>query len=168
MHAHARLNAKAACQTLFYIPSVDVPAVRMTREDFGDTRAQPNISISAKFPGIQPIYVGMEMVLTETYLPPRIVRGTPVEVVGIELNPRELPVEGRSSIASDGCVVLQFMPKCIYVRVRGCQEMFLGSGVSAAQPDVSDLRGALAVQPSSRQWHSKTKAMNSAVSVRRT
>ena len=124
MHAHARLNAKAACQALFCIPSVDVPAVRVTREDFDDMRAQPNISTSAKFPGILPIYVGMEMVLTETYLPPRIVRGTPVEVVGIELNPRELPVEGRSSIASDGCVVLQLMPKnafmCGPADVRRC------------------------------------------------
>ena len=44
MHAHARLNAKAAGKILFYIPSVDVPAARMTREDFDDMRAQPNIS----------------------------------------------------------------------------------------------------------------------------
>ena len=76
MHAHARLNAKAAGRILFYIPAIDVPAARMTREDYDEMRAQPNISTSAKLPGILPVFVGMEMILSESYLPPRIVRGT--------------------------------------------------------------------------------------------
>ncbi len=65
-------------------------------------RAQPNISTSAKLPDILPVYVGMEMILTESYLPPRIVRGAPVEVVDIELHPKE-PVRDRPSIATLGC-----------------------------------------------------------------
>ena len=117
MHTHTKLNAKAARKILFYIPSVDVPATGMTREEFDSMRAQPNISTTAKFPGILPVYLGMEMILNESYLPPRIVRGAPVEVVGVELNPREPSLEGRSSSASHGCAVLEYMPKCIYVRL---------------------------------------------------
>jgi hypothetical protein len=168
MHAHARLNAKAAGKLLFYIPSIDLPSARMTREDFDEMRAQPNIGTSAKFPGILPVYVGMEMILTESYLPPRIVRGTPVVVVDVELHPKEPPLHGRPSITSHGCVVLHFMPKCIYVRVRGCSDVFLVDAASAAQEGLSDMTGVLSVRPSSRPWKFKSKSMETAVSVSRT
>ena len=148
MHAHARLNAKAAGKILYYIQAVDVPSTRISRDDFDAMRAHPNISASAKLLGILPVYVGMEMILTESYLPPRIVRGAPVEVVDAELHPQELPVQGRPSIASHGCVVLQFMPKCIYVRIPGCTETFLKPTANAAQPGSSHLKGSL-------QWSRK-------------
>ena len=60
------------------------------------------------------------------------------------------------------------MPKCIYVRVQGCPEIFLGPSAGAVQHGVSDLRGLLAVQPTSRQWRFKGKGIESAVSVSRT
>ena len=41
------------------------------------------------------------------------VRGTPGKVVGIELHAPEPPVDGRTSIASDGVVVLRYMPKAV-------------------------------------------------------
>ncbi len=88
MHAHARLNAKAESQILYYIPSIDVPSVRLSKEDYDEMRALPNISASAKFPGILPVHKGMEMILTESYLPPNVVRGSPCVVVDIELHPR--------------------------------------------------------------------------------
>ena len=134
MHAHARLNAKAASKLLFYVPAIDAPAARIPKEAFDEMRALPNIGTSAKFPGILPIFVGMEMILTESFLPPRIVRGTPVEVVDIEVHPKEPPVQSRASIASHGCVLLHYMPRCIYVRVRGCTDVFLGPAAGAAQP----------------------------------
>ena len=168
MHAHARLNAKAAEQILYYIPSIDIPSVHMSRDDFDAMRAQPNISTSAKLPGILPVYIGMEMILTESYLPPRIVRGAPVEVVDIELHPNEPAVRDQPSIATHGCVLLRFMPKCIYVRLRGCKDNFLVPAAGASQPGVVDLAGTLAVQPVVRPWKFKTKAMDSAVSVSRT
>ena len=105
MHAHARLNARAAGKLLFYIPAIDIPSVRMNRQDFDDMRAEPNISNTAKFPGILPIYVGMEMILTESYLPPRIVRGTAIEVEDIELHPNGPPIAGRASVTSHGYCV---------------------------------------------------------------
>ena len=163
MHAHARLNAKVAGRVLYCIPSIDIPAVRMSRKDFDDMRGQPNISTSAKFPGILPVYIGMEMILTESYLPPRIVRGAPVEVVDIELHPMEPDIRGRDSIASHGCVVLFYMPKCIYVRLQNCKDRFLATNAGAA-----DLQGVLAVQPVSRSWRYKSKTMQEAVTVSRT
>ena len=168
MHAHARLNAKAASKLLFYVPAIDAPAARIPKEAFDEMRALPNIGTSAKFPGILPVFVGMDMILTESFLPPRIVRGTPVEVVDIELHPREPPVQGRASIASHGCVLLRYMPRCIYVRVRGCTDVFLSPAAGAAQLGGSDLQGVLAVQATTRQWMFKGKGMQGAVSVART
>ena len=168
MHAHARLNAKAADRLLYYIPSIDVPSRRMSKADFDDMRAYPNIGTSAKLPGILPVYIGMEMILTESFLPPRIVRGAPVTVVDIELHPGEAPVQGRSSVATHGCVLLQYMPKCIYVRLLNCEDAFLVPSTSVSQPGDIDLRGVLAVVPVSRQWTYKGKSNNSGVTVTRT
>ena len=150
MHAHARLNAKVAGRLLYYIPAIDAPSARMNQQDDEDMRAQPNISTSAKLPGILPVYIGMEMILTESYLPPRIVRGAPVEVVDIELHPMEADIRGRASIDSHGCVVLFYMSKCIYVRLQSCKDRFLASGAGAAQPGSADLHGVIAVHPVSR------------------
>ena len=114
-------------------------------------RCEPNMNNTAKFPGILPIYKGMEIVLDTSYLPPRIVRGTPVDVVDIEPHPNEDPIQGRASIASHGCVILRYMPKHIYVCVKNCEEYFLTSKASAAQPGEADLKGVIAVSPQSRQ-----------------
>ena len=168
MHAHARLNAKAAGRLLYYIPAIDAPSARMNQQDYEDMRAQPNISTSAKLPGILPVYIGMEMILTESYLPPRIVRGAPVTVVDIELHPQEPPIATRDSIASHGCVVLQYMPKCVYVRLENCEDQFLASADGASQPGCVDLRGVIAVQPVCRTWRYKGKKMEASISVSRT
>ena len=46
-------------------------------------------------------------------------------VEDIELHDQEPDIQGRGSIASDGCVLLQYMPKCIYVRLQNCKTSFL-------------------------------------------
>ena len=168
MHAHARLNAKAEHKILFYIPSIDIPSVRLSKENFDEMRAQPNVSTSAKFPGILPVYVGMEMILTESFLPPRIVRGTPVLVVDIELHPREQPLHNRSSVASHGCVLLEYMPPTIYVRVKDCDTVFLKPGADAPQLGTLDMKGILAVQPACRPWKFQPKSKAPPVMVSRT
>ena len=83
MHADARLNAKAAGKPLFYIPAVDSPACRMGRADYDDMRAFPNISTTTKWMGILPAHIGMDVILTESYLPPKVVRGAVAEIVDI-------------------------------------------------------------------------------------
>ncbi len=72
-------------EVLFYIPAIDRPSCRMSRAEFDETRAVPNISTAAKLPGALTICIDAEMILTESYKPPRFVRGAPVEVVGTEL-----------------------------------------------------------------------------------
>ena len=57
-----------------------------------------------KLAGILPVFVGMEMVLTESVLPPQKVRGAACQVVGLQLHPREPPLAGRESIESHGPV----------------------------------------------------------------
>ena len=163
MHAHARLNAKVAGKPLFIIPSIDAPAVRMSKQEYDEMRALPNIGLTQKLPGMLPVYIGMEMILTESYLPPRIVRGTAVEVVGIEMHQDEPPWRTRTSLDTHGCVLLHCMPKCIYVRVQDCCDMFLESGGRA-----KDLKGIIAVQPVTRKWRFKTKAIPNGTSVDRT
>ena len=143
-------------------------------------RAFPNVGTTAKHMGILPLYIGMDMILTESYLPPRIVRGASVEVVDIELHPQEPPIHSRESIRTHSCVVLHYMPKCIYVRVRSSQDTFLtpsasalprassSSSADAIQLGATDMRGLLAVQPTPRQWHYKGQNMKNPVSVSRT
>ena len=98
MHIHAILNAHAAEKVLFYVPSVDKPAIGLSKIEFDEMRAEPNIGTSAKFPGILPLYVGMEVILTESLLPPRFVRGTAATVVGIEVHDREPARPARTRI----------------------------------------------------------------------
>ena len=57
-------------------------------DHYGEMRAQPNISTSAKMLGSMPVYVGMARIPTDSVIPPKIARGTPVVVVDIELRPR--------------------------------------------------------------------------------
>ena len=149
-----------------FTPAVDTPAVRLSREDFDAMRAVPNIGLTAKLPSVLPVWVGMEMILSESLLPPKYVRGTACEVVGLEPPPREPPIEGRDSITTEGCVVLHYMPKCMCVRIPGSSDSFLQAGTTgAAQPSAMDLTGVLAIKPQARSWSfmpatSKTSVKN--------
>ena len=168
MHSHARLNAQAAKKILFYIPAVDHPVVRMVRADYDEMRAVPNVSTTSKLLGMMPLYVGMEVILTESYLPPKVVRGAAADVVGIEFHPSEPPLPERSTLASHGCVLLDMMPKCVYVRIRECEDIFLTAPIGASQPGLTDLRGVLAVQAVTRPWLFKPKGATAPISVVRT
>jgi hypothetical protein len=111
----------------------------------------------------------MEVILTESYLPPKVVRGAPADVVSIELHSREAPLAEHPSLASHGCVLLSMMPQCIYVRIRDCSDIFLTPTPGASQPgDLADLRGVLAVEPVTRPWEYKQKGSSSFISVART
>ena len=110
MHTQARFDAHDAGQVLFYVPAVDKPATRLSNKDLDEMRGEPNIGATGKMPGLLPLFVGMEVILTESLLPPRYVRGAPGKVVGIELHAMEPLVEGRTSIVSDGDVILHYLP----------------------------------------------------------
>ena len=137
-------------------------------------RALPNIGQTAKMPGILPLYVGMRVILTESYLPPQVVRGAAGEVVDIELDPRDMNepnaggLHSRPSVAENGCVLLKHMPKAVYVRVDGWTKKYLQAGSDVKQPDALDLAGVVAVQPVTRHWSYKGDGMKNAVTVART
>ena len=84
-------------------------------------------------------------------------------VEDIELHPLEPEIQGRASIASDGCVVLEYMPKCIYVRLQDCKTSFLSPPAYC-----KSLKGLFAVQPVSRSWRYKKRSDDSSVAVSRT
>ena len=168
MHAHARLNAKAAGKVLYYIPCVDLPAIPLTKDDFDKMREEPNISTTAQLPGMLALYVGAQMILTESYLPGYIAGGAPVVVEDIEPHPNEPEIRGRASIASHGCVLLQYMPKCIYVRLQKCTTAFLTPQAGATQPGAAHLLGVFAVQPVSRSWLYKRDGDDLSIRVSRT
>ena len=126
-------------------------------------RAEPNISTTAKFPGILPVFVGMEMILTDSLLPPKYVRGTPCVVVGLEPHPQEPAIESRESIASEGCVVLRYLPKAVNVKVKGNKDVHLQGGSATDM----DLEGVLAITPRPRPWKFLSSSGTNAVPVTR-
>ena len=172
MHMQAKLDAHDAGQVLFYVPAVDRPAARLSKEDFDEMNGEPNIGATGKMLGLLPLFVGIELILTESLLPPRYVRGAPGNVVGIELHAMEPPVECRASIVSDDVVVLYYMPKCVYIQMEGSNELFLqaapGAAGSASQPAGPDLRGVLAITPQARPWKSKPAAGGPVIPVSKT
>ena len=84
----------------------------------------------------------------------------------------EPQVEGRTSIVSDGVVVIHYMPKCFYVKMEGSNELFLEAAPetagSASQPAGPDLRGVFAITPQTRRWKFKPAAGGPAIPVSRT
>ena len=100
-----------------------------------------------------PIFKGMEMIPTESLLPPQYVRGSPCTVVGLQLHPLEPSIQDRASLVSHGCVVLQYMPKCVYVRFDDASDNHLPSkSPGASQPVDFDVKGVMAVEPKPRRW----------------
>ena len=109
------------------------------------------------------------MILTESILPPKNVRGTACEFVGLEPHPNEPPIEGRDSIATHGCVVLHYMPRCVYVRIHGRKDFLLqGRTTAATQPGGIDMKGVLAIKPQARSWKLTPSTCKNSVQVSRT
>ena len=63
---------------------------------------------------------------------------------------------------ADGCVVLRYMPKCIYVRVHGYHEAVL-----PAREDGFE-KGVVAIKPTSRRWQFTPTTFARPVDVSRT
>ena len=90
----------------------------------------------------------MEMILAESVLPPKYVRGSACVVVGLELHPHEPPIAGRASIANEGCVLLHYSPKAVYVKMQGSKDIHLPTTMH----EKADLEGVLAITPKARPW----------------
>ena len=69
----------------------------------------------------------------------------------------------------EGCVVLHYMPNCIYVRIPGsCHTFLQAEATDAAQPNAMDLTGVLAIKPQARSWNFTPAASKSSVTISRT
>ena len=102
----------------------------------------------------------MEIILIESLLPTRYTLGTAVVVTCIELHKDEPPIMDRASLLEQGCVLLRFLPQCIYVKPKNATENFLGrvlpagagagAGDGAAAVELGeDLTGVIAIEPKS-------------------
>ena len=176
MQAQARLDAQHANEVLFYIPAVDMPSVPLTKAEYDEMRLEPNAQKTAKHLGLLMIFKGMEMIPTESLLPPHYVRGSPCKVVGLQLHEHEPSIEGRDSLVSHGCVLLQYMPKCVYVRFDDTVDTFMSApSIGTAQPDVGasqplpyNMKGVMAIEPKPRQWTFKSSKLKHGITVSRT
>ena len=167
MQAQARLDARHANEVLFYIPAVDMPSVPLSKAYYDEMRLVSNPQHTAKHLSLLMIFKGMEMIPTDSILPPHYVRGSPCKVIGLQLDEREPPIEGRDSLISHGCVLLQYMPKCVYVKFDDAVDTFM------SEPDVSDseslsMRGVIAIEPKPRQWTFKSEKLKHGITVSRT
>ena len=109
--------------------------------------AAANVSTTKKLLGTLPVYVGMAMILTEALLPPRYTPGAHVVVTGIELHKDEPPIRDRASLLEHGCVLLRFMPQCIYVKLRNATDNFLERESAGASEPGEDLAGVVGIEP---------------------
>ena len=168
MQAEARRSAKGAKQPLYLVQAVDRPALQVPATEYEAILAEPNVSNTKKLLGILPTYVGMEMILTVSLLPPRYTPGARVVVTGIELHPDEPPITGRASLLEHGCVLLRFMPLCIYVKLAEATDNFLQrESVGASEPG-DDISGAIGVEPIQRSWRFKSEKFAKPLHIWRT
>ena len=160
MHTHAKLDARHHGKVLYYVPSVDTVLTQLTEAQYEEMRNEPNIGATAKFPGILPLFVGMEVILTESLLPPLLVRGTAGTVVGIEIHTAEASIGTRTSVGDDGCCLLRYLPKCVYVKVPDFEDNYLDK----SNPD---LKGVVVLKPVKRVWNFTSPTLSKGVAVTR-
>ena len=89
MHTKARLQAKQAGRILYYIQAVDRVSQHVTEKELLRIVAEPNLSNTKKLAGLLLVYIGMDMMMQKTLLPPQCVTGTVGKLLGIELHPDE-------------------------------------------------------------------------------
>ena len=159
MQLQTRLSAKRSNQVLYYIQPVYRPGIDCGRAALEQMLATPSVTATRKLMGLLPIYIGMEVVLTENILPPLYVPGATGKVWGIEPDPDEPAFEDSAGVVTEGVVLLRFLPLCVYVRFDDSEDSFLhGFGGSdtdgVAQPVGQEdrFRGILAIEPVARTW----------------
>ena len=168
MQVKARLQAKEANNVLFDIQAIDKTSQRLPPEEYSRVVAEPNLSKTKKLAGLLPVFVGMEMVLQKTLLPPKYVTGTVGNVVGLELDPNESPIPDRPSIWQAGCLLLRYMPKYVCLQIVDSKDSFLvRSNGGISHPDEEICRDVIAIEPDFRTWSYRTSDASLEVSVDR-
>ena len=98
----------------------------------------------------------------KSLLPPKLVTGLSGTIVGIDYDDKEPSWHNRPSIAEEGCVLLRYMPKCIYVLFPGSNGGYLMNesdsapkNIAVSQLDVN-WRDVVAIEPITETWTHKT------------
>ena len=76
MQTKARLQAKQAGRILYYIQAVGRVSQHVTEKELLRIDAEPNLSNSKKLASLFPAYIGTDMMMQKTFLPPQHVTGT--------------------------------------------------------------------------------------------
>ena len=159
-----RMAAHAAQKVLFYIVAVDLPPFDLPVSIYRAMTAVPNVTTTKKLPGILPVYVGARVRLTKTLLAPKLVPEMEGEVLGIELSDQDLgalQTGGFGNLADDGSILLQCLPKCIYVRFDGLNletmdprpcEKHAVLGAERSCSDCTFYTGIVAILPELSEW----------------
>ena len=105
MQAKARLQAHQALGILYYIQAIDRVSQHVSEKELLRIVAEPNLSNTKKLAGLLPAFIGMDMTMHKTLLPPQYVTGTVGKLVGIELHPDEPNIPSRQSVREAGCVL---------------------------------------------------------------
>jgi len=154
MQTKARLQAKQAGRILYYIQAVDRVSQHVTEKELLRIVAEPNLSNTKKLAGLLPVYIGMDMMMQKTLLPPQYVTGTVGKLLGIELHPDEPKISNRQSVREAGCVILKYMPKWLYLEIPDTADGFLKSD-NADAPQLGP--NVIAIEPDSRTWTHRTE-----------
>ena len=154
MQTKARLQAKQARRILYYIQAVDRVSQHVTEKELLRIVAEPNLSNTKKLAGLLPVYIGMDMMMQKTLLPPQYVTGTVGKLLGIELHPDEPKISNRQSVREAGCVILKYMPKWLYLEIHDTADGFLKSD-NADAPQLGP--NVIAIEPDSRTWTHRTE-----------
>ena len=154
MQTKARLQAKQAGRILYYIQAVDRVSQHVTEKELLRIVAEPNLSNTKKLAGLLPVYIGMDMMMQKSLLPPQYVTGTVGKLLGIELHPDEPKISNRQSVREAGCVILKYMPKWLYLEIPDTADGFLKSD-NADAPQLGP--NVIAIEPDSRTWTHRTE-----------
>ena len=154
MQTKARLQANQARGILYYIQAVDKVSQHVSQKELVRIVAEPNLSNTKKLAGLLPAFIGMDMIMQKTLLPPQYVTGTVGKLVGIELHPDEPNIPTRQSVGEAGCVILQYMPKCLYLEIPDTADGFIQSEHVDAPQLGSNV---IAIEPDSRTWNHRTE-----------
>ena len=172
--SQARTKAQAAAQQkiIFYLQAVDRPASPVYPSAYHTMLNETNTS---NLTGLLPLFVQQDVILTKTWLKPFYITGTQGKVVGFQPHADEAPIfeasSGdcqRTSIWTDGVVILRFQPQAVLVRIKDSTDEFLEptpchhhrSRANRACPNCNFHVGIIAVEPvtATWQWHDKKHA----------
>ena len=117
MFVRARLSAAKSGRVLYFVQAIDAPTAPCSKEHYMSMLREPSLTVTQRLPGFFVFHIGMRVRLMTSLHPPLLVQDCAGEIVGFDIDSAEhlLKSNGASTPAAE--VLLQFMPKAIYVKI---------------------------------------------------